>query len=92
MKIDDREFLQKTNDDVDAWMDGFYTDGHKASFRLHCQWAWQEQERRHFAMKQELLQALIAMNAQLEADGYMGTTYGPLRLAATKAIAKALGQ
>lgn len=38
----------------------------------------------------DLLEALIAMNAQLEADGYMGTTYGPLRLAAINAIAKAL--
>jgi hypothetical protein len=38
----------------------------------------------------DLLEALIAMNAQLEADGYMGTTYGPLRMAATKAIAKAM--
>lgn len=38
----------------------------------------------------DLLEALTAMNAHLEADGYMGTTYGPLRLAATKAIAKAL--
>ena len=40
----------------------------------------------------ELLEALIAMNAQLEAEGYMGTTYGPLRLAAETAIAKARGQ
>ena len=83
MKIDDREFLQKTNDDVDAWMDEFYTDGHKASFRLHCQWAWQEQERRHFAMKQELLQALIGVVnvADRETDEF---------IAARKAIAKAL--
>jgi hypothetical protein len=40
----------------------------------------------------DLLSALEAMNAQLEADGYMGTTYGPLRYAAMAAIAKAKGE
>ena len=58
---DSTEFLQKTNDDVDAWMDGFYTEGRKAEFRLHCQWAWQEQERRHRVLHAELLEALELM-------------------------------
>ena len=48
------------------------------------------EDARLIAASPDLLEALIAMNAQLEADGYMGTTYGPLRLAATNAIAKAL--
>lgn len=46
MKSDSHEFLIKTNREVDEWMDSFYTDGRKAEFRSHCQWAWQEQERR----------------------------------------------
>jgi hypothetical protein len=49
-----------------------------------------EADAKLIAAAPDLLEALIAMNAQLEAEGYMGTTYGPLRLAATKAIAKAL--
>lgn len=38
----------------------------------------------------KLLKALQDLNAQLEADGYMGTTYGPLRHAAVVAIKAAL--
>lgn len=47
---------------------------------------------RLIAAAPELLKALQDMNAQLEAEGYMGTTYGPLRYAAEAAIAKALGE
>ncbi len=58
MNTDNHHFLVKTNKDVDAWMDGFYVDGHTSDFRLHCQWAWQEQERRHNAVEVELIEAL----------------------------------
>lgn len=66
MKNDSTEFLVKTNKDVDEWMDGFYTDGRKADFRLHCQWAWQEQERRHNTTESDLLSALESCAGWLE--------------------------
>ncbi|MNQ48352.1 hypothetical protein D3C85_622280 [compost metagenome] len=53
-KPDSHEFLVKTNKEVDEWMDSFYVEGRKADHRLHCQWAWQEQERR----KEKLIDAL----------------------------------
>jgi hypothetical protein len=40
----------------------------------------------------KLLAALQKLNAQIEADGYMGTTYGPLRFEAEAALAEALGE
>jgi len=52
------QFLVKTNREVDEWMDSFYVDGRKSDFRLHCQWAWQEQEQRHNAVEAELISAL----------------------------------
>ena len=55
---DSTEFLVKTNNDVDAWIEEFYVDGKNSPFRLHCQWAWQEQERRHRAVEAELVEAL----------------------------------
>ena len=62
MKSDSHEFLVKTNREVDEWMDSFYIDGRKADFRSHCQWAWQEQERR----KAKLIEALESATSWLE--------------------------
>jgi hypothetical protein len=62
VKSDSLEFLVKTNREVDEWMDSFYTDGHKAEFRSHCQWTWQEQERR----KAKLIEALESAASWLE--------------------------
>lgn len=67
MNNDSTEFLVKTNKDVDEWMDSFYTDGRKADFRLHCQWAWQENERRHRTAEAEMLTALRHCEARLTA-------------------------
>jgi hypothetical protein len=53
---------------------------------------WLEDDARLISAAPDLLAALEAMNAQVEADGYMGTTYGPLRIAAMAAIAKAKGE
>lgn len=58
MNNDSHEFLVKTNKDVDDWMDSFYVEGHKSEFRLYCQWAWQEQERRLAPINAQLLEAL----------------------------------
>jgi len=58
---DSDKFIEKTNDDVNEWMDGFYVDGRSAPFNLHCLWAWQEQERRHLDIEAVLLEALEAM-------------------------------
>lgn len=46
MKPDSHEFIVRTNHEVDVWMDSFFIDGRRSDFRLMCQWAWQEQERR----------------------------------------------
>lgn len=85
---DSAEFVLKTNEEVDKWMDTFYVGGRKAEHRLHCQWAWQEQERR----KIELLEALEDL---YEAYG-RGVTAEEWNLEATRkaasAIAKALGK
>jgi hypothetical protein len=62
---DSTEFLVKTNNDVDAWMEEFYVDGKKAPFRLYCQWAWQEQERRHRAIEADLIKALQDSSKEL---------------------------
>lgn len=61
MRNDSTEFLVKTNKDVDEWMDVFYIEGRKADCRLHCQWTWQEQERRHQSIEAEMLAALEAI-------------------------------
>ena len=58
MPSDSAECIQKTNDDVEAWMDGFYIEGRQSEFNLHCLWAWQEQERRHRKVQADLLDAL----------------------------------
>lgn len=71
------EFLVKTNKDVDEWMDGFYTEGRKADFRLHCQWAWQEQERRHNAVEAELLEALKNARSDLHIARFMISKHFP---------------
>ena len=67
MNGDFTEFLVKTNKDVDEWMDSFYIDGRKAEFRLHCQWAWQENERRHRVIESEMLSALQHCEMRLTA-------------------------
>jgi len=79
------EFIQKTNDDVNAWMDEFYVDGRNADFRLHCQWSWQEQERRHNAIEDDLILALKNLMSRLDPHDYPDE-----QDAAKKAIAKAL--
>lgn len=64
MKSDSHEFLVKTNREVDEWMDSFFVEGRKSDFRLTCQWAWQEQERR----KEKViyaLQRMVAMDCPL---------------------------
>lgn len=54
MKSDSHDFIVKTNSEVDEWMATFYADGRKADHRLHCQWAWQEQERRKDVLQGEI--------------------------------------
>lgn len=55
---DSDEFIKKTNKDVKDWMESFYVDGANTGFDLHCLWAWQEQERRHRAIENDLISAL----------------------------------
>lgn len=87
MSADNHHFIVKTNKDVDAWMDGFYVGGHKSDFRLHCQWAWQEQERRHNALGVELIDALESALTILK-DSVGDFDYDK----AVAAIAKARGE
>jgi hypothetical protein len=57
-------FLVKTNDELDAWMRSFYSDDAATeNYRLHCLWAWQEQERRHAPVVLELINRLRAAQA-----------------------------
>lgn len=91
MTGDSTEFLVKTNKDVNEWMDSFYTDGRKAKFRLHCQWAWQENERRHRAIEAEMLAALEAVETLFAPLASDSTQRVWLEMARS-AIAKAKGE
>lgn len=91
MNTDNHHFIVKTNKDVDAWMDGFYVDGHKSDFRLHCQWAWQEQERRHNAIKADLISALQALLGKAYKQNF-NDSYPEILAECEAAIAKARGE
>ncbi len=70
MRSDSHDFIVKTNNEVDEWMDTFYVEGRKADHRLHCQWAWQEQERRKYVLQREIdsLKKELAERDQLLLD------------------------
>ena len=91
MNTDNHHFLVKTNNDVDTWMDGFYTEGRKADFRLHCQWAWQEQERRHNAIETALINALEALLGKAYKQNF-NDSYPEILAECEAAIAKARGE
>ena len=57
-------FLVKTNDELDGWMRSFYSDeADTDAYRLHCLWAWQEQEKRHAPIILELINRVRAAEA-----------------------------
>lgn len=62
------KFLEHTNSQLDDWMREFYTDGEKGDYRLHCLWAWQEQERRHSSAILELIRRLRVAEAEASAN------------------------
>ncbi|MCA0188093.1 MAG: hypothetical protein LCH90_19280 [Proteobacteria bacterium] len=77
------EFLKRTNQDVNEWMKGYYINGPDHDFRLHCLWAWQENERRHIEVIKGLLGLLKKSEADLEREIMRLAACGSVALADT---------